>query len=66
LLREALQCAEIEVLIRKPQHAVPAEREKDLPQIALAQRLRQIDPARRCAEHRFRRLDSQHHPPLAR
>ena len=38
LLGETLQLAKVEMLVGKPQHAVSAEREQDLPEIALAQR----------------------------
>src|SRR5271170_2280393 len=61
LLRETLQRAQVQMLIGKPQHAVPAEREQHLPEIALTQWLRQIDPARRCAKHRTGGFNGEHH-----
>jgi hypothetical protein len=45
------------MLVGKPQHAVSAERGQDLPEIALAQGLRQIDAARGRPEHRAGRFN---------
>src|SRR6202041_641890 len=65
LLREALQRTKVEMLVGKPQHAVSAKREQNLPPIPLAQRLRQIDPARRRPEHRAGRFNGEHRRLLA-
>jgi len=52
LLGEMLQLAKVEMLVGKPQHAVSAEGEQDLAEIALAQRARKIDAASRRPEYR--------------
>jgi hypothetical protein len=65
-LRKALQSSKVEMLVRKPQHAVPAEREQYLRHVLLAQGLCQVDPANRCPENRTRRFNRHHvMPPSA-
>src|SRR5437868_7025414 len=51
------------MLIGEAQYAMLAEREQDLPEVALTQRLRQIDPVSGRSEHRTRRFNGQHRTP---
>ena len=59
LLREALQFAEADMLVGKAQHAVPAQRQQDVPHVPLAQQVRQIDAACRRPEHRAGRFNGE-------
>jgi hypothetical protein len=59
-LGKPLQVPEAKMLVGKAQHPVAAQRQEDLSELELGQRLRQVDPVRRRPEHRARWFDRQH------
>jgi hypothetical protein len=63
--RKTFDIADIQPLIRKAQHAVFTEREKDTPEIGLTQRLGKIDSTNGGAQDRARRFNGQHRTVLS-
>ena len=62
--RERAQIAHVELLIREAQHAMLAERQQDLGEVALSSSLRHVDAMNGRAEDCAGRFDGQHaHPP---
>jgi hypothetical protein len=59
MLGKALQRAEVERLVGQARHAILAQRKQHQPEIRLAQRPGQVDPANRRPEHRTRWFDCQ-------
>ena len=49
--------AQVELLVGKPQHPVLPERQQDMPEYRLRERLTKVDAAHRGAQHRARGFD---------